>query len=94
MAHGRCGGSYPRPKSRRSRERERKRRDVMLREQIGPELAPFLRWLIDSGDWTVRQVLDVLEDAHAWELEFAEYERETRQRATPEECGGEELADR
>jgi hypothetical protein len=66
----------------------------MLREQIGSELAPFLRWLTEQGDWSVRQVLDVLEDARGWEGEFAEYEGETRSRASPEECEGEERADR
>jgi hypothetical protein len=67
---------------------------MSLAEQVGPDVAPFIRWLTGTGDWTVRDLIEVLHDARVWEFEFREWQRETRQRATPEECEGEEWANR
>jgi hypothetical protein len=49
---------------------------VSLREQIGPDVARFLRWLVDRGEWSVSEVLSVVDDPAAWEPEWLEWTRE------------------
>ena len=59
-------------------------------EQVGGDVAPFLRWLVARGDWTVLELLDVLDDPGAWEPEFAEWQAETMPVPALAELEGEE----
>ena len=67
---------------------------MSLHRQVGSELAPFLRWLVDRGDWDLRTLLDVLDDPAAWEPEFVEWQSATEHRPTDGELEGEERATR
>jgi hypothetical protein len=66
---------------------------MSLRDQVGPDVARFLRWLVDRGDWSVKELVDLLEDPAAWEPEFDEWTRASS--GVPiEELQGEDRANR
>lgn len=58
---------------------------MTLAQNVGPDLAAFLRWLVQRGDWELRELLDVIDDPAAWEIEWREWqENERRACASPE----------
>jgi hypothetical protein len=68
-----------------------------LAAQVGPDVAPFLRWLVASSvGLEPEEVLDVLEDPHAWREEFRRFVLDRARGTAPsrEECEGEERASR
>lgn len=68
-----------------------------LADQVGPHVAPFLRWLVEVLDvCTVGELLEVLDRPQRWEEEFEAFLRARRRTNAPsaDECEGEERANR
>lgn len=67
---------------------------MSLVDQVGHRLGDFLRWLVARGDWSVQQLIDLIDDPGAWEPEFAEFESETTPAPSLDQLAGEDRAAR
>ena len=69
---------------------------MSLSRQVGPELASFVRWLVDGEGWSLDQLLNVLERPDRWESEFRQWQLEQLEANGPtlDELEGEERASR